>query len=64
MERFMAEEKQKTETPKAPKVIYWTVDLGSKGAFAPGQEDEMAKHITAEQIAELKALGAISGDWQ
>lgn len=59
----MAEEKAKTETPKAPKVIHWLVALGSKGTFAPGQEADMAQHVTPEQVTELKTFGAISGDW-
>jgi len=60
----MGEEIKKAETPKAPKVIHWAVDLGSKGIFTPGQEEAMAKHVTPQQASELKSLGAISGDWE
>lgn len=61
----MAEEEQKEQdNKKAPKVIYWAIEVGSKGVFAPGQEEELTKVIDARQVAELKAIGAISGDWE
>lgn len=36
--------------------------VGSQ-SFGPGQEDDLQRHLTKEQMLRLKEKGAIQGDW-